>query len=96
MNELSTMCQDLAAISLFVILILKTIVLARFLLYHENGQGNCDGETKAQKGFAQSQANCLELTVITQLTSYKTRTGPGLPNFKTHTLSTVQQKSLNF
>lgn len=54
MNELSTMCQDLAAISLFVILILKTIVLARFLLYHENGQGNCDGETKAQKGFAQS------------------------------------------
>ena len=44
MNELSTMYQDLAAISLFVILILKTIVLARFLLYHK-----MDRETKMEK-----------------------------------------------
>lgn len=44
MNELSTMCQDLAAISLFVILILKTIVLARVLLYYK-----MDRETKMEK-----------------------------------------------
>lgn len=44
MNELSTMYQNLAAISLFVILILKTIVLARFLLYHK-----MDRETKMEK-----------------------------------------------
>lgn len=40
MNELSIMCQNLAAISLFVILVLKTIVLARFLLYHKMDREN--------------------------------------------------------